>query len=181
MTNILYLVGAVVLAIGVVGIVLMICKVLRLKPPKGLLPLVAGAAILGFHIMIEYTWFDRNVTELPDSIVVAQRITDSEWWQPWTFVVPKIDQYIAFDSDALRTGGPDGQMAAAVFYFVARYNPTLVVRQVYDCATPRRIDLAGQRPFAEDGSPVESDWIEIAADDPLRASLCRTAGLALGG
>lgn len=181
MTNILYLVGAAILAIGVVGTVLLICKALRVKPPKGLLPLAAGAAILGFHITIEYTWFDRNVGGLPESMVVAQRITDREWWQPWTYIVPKIDQYVAFDGDEMRTGGPDGQMAASVFYFVARYNPTLVARQLYDCRTPRRVDLAGDRAFDADGTPAETDWIDIAADDPLRETLCQTAGLAVGG
>lgn len=180
MTNILYLVGAVVLAAGIVGTVLPIFKALRLRPPKGLLPLIAGASILGFHIMIEYTWFDRNVAELPDSLVVARTIHDREWWQPWTYIVPKIDRYVAFDAETMRIGGIDGDMAASVFYFVARYNPTLTVRQLYDCTQPRRIDLVGTAPFAEDGAPLEDDWMPIDANDPLRAALCREAGVPLG-
>lgn len=138
-----------------------------------LIPLSAGAGMLGFTIWNDYTWFGRNVSGLPDTVEVARAIEKSWVIQPWTLLAPVTTRYQAVDhaSVARNVGAPD--IARATVFLVARYQPTFETVQLFDCARGLRADAAD----APDPSapPPEQAWVRVGLDDELLALVCASA------
>lgn len=56
---------------GLAGIALIITHLSKLagkRAPKWLIPLFAAIGIFGFQIQQEYSWFDQQVTQLPEGV-----------------------------------------------------------------------------------------------------------------
>ncbi|MEZ5863823.1 MAG: hypothetical protein R3D25_07010 [Geminicoccaceae bacterium] len=166
------LIGTLVLGVATASVVFILCRLLGRPPPRWLLPAAAGLAMLGFHIWTDYSWFARTAAELPDHVVVAQGYPSSNPLQPWTLVVPRIDRFSAVDTSRIRHNPEVPDMAMAVVYLVARWNPTIEANQLYDCATPRRADVGVDTQMDAEGRPVDPDWVALPADDPVRRTVC---------
>lgn len=85
---------------GLAGIALIITHLSKLagkRAPKWLIPLFAAIGIFGFQIQQEYSWFDQQVTQLPEGVTVVKKIEESTWFRPWTYVKPQILRFIAAD------------------------------------------------------------------------------------
>ena len=166
------LIGTLVLGVAAAAVTLVLFRVLGRPAPRWLLPAAAGVAMLGFHIWTDYSWFRRTTAELPGHVVVAESYASSNPLQPWTLVVPRIDRFSAVDTRRIRHHPDVPDMAMAVVYLVARWNPTIEANQLYDCATPRRADVGLDLQVDAEGRPVDPDWVTLPADDPVRLAVC---------
>src|SRR5690554_391294 len=84
--------------LGAAGIALGICKATRSKAPKWIIPVFAGAGMLGFLIFNEYTWYDLKQSRLPEGAVVVDTQAAAIFWRPWTFVFPYVTSFSTVDT-----------------------------------------------------------------------------------
>lgn len=64
-------VATVICGLGAAGIALGIRSATRNKAPKWLIPVFAGAGMLGYLIYGEYSWYDHKQSRLPTEAVVV--------------------------------------------------------------------------------------------------------------
>jgi hypothetical protein len=150
------------------GVALMLVRGTGGRLPQWSVPVAAGGAMLAAAISSEYSWYARTAGNLPDGLEVAQSVTSSAPWRPWTYVVPMTDRFVAVDTVSMRSNARDDGLFLADLYFFARWRPVTSVEVMVDCATGRRAD-----PALGDGSPPV--WRDAGADDPVVATLCAGA------
>lgn len=138
-----------------------------------LIPLSAGAGMLGFTIWNDYTWFGRNVSGLPDAVQVTRAIENSTAIQPWTLLAPVITRYQAVNLASVARNAAAPDVARATVYLVARFQPTFETVQVFDCARGLRADAADAPDPA--AAPPEAAWVRVGLDDALLATVCAEA------
>ncbi len=177
--SIFLLAGTIALGLGTAGIVMLAFRATGRRAPRWMPPAAAGAVMLGFHIWMEYAWFERITLQLSDEIVVVETYSRSAWWQPWSLVQPQIVRFTAIDRRSVEAVGDD--LARIELWLVDRYTGSSRVEQIYDCAAPRRLDVSGATRFDARGRPVDGDWRRIAPDEPHRRAACRLAERPVGG
>ena len=166
----LTLVGAVAVAIFAACIALILQRLTGIFP-RWIIPASAGAGMLGFTLWNDYTWFGRVQYDLPPEVVVADSFATRNALQPWTYLVAPVNRFRAVD---LRTvapadGAPDIRRAAV--FIAARFSPTFVTPQMFDCATHARADGDPERLDAQ-GLPSAGAWVPLAPGDPLLRAVC---------
>ncbi len=140
--------------------------------PRWALPIAAGSAMLAYSIWSEYTWFDRTVGAMPSSLVVATKNESSAPWRPWTYAVPMVNRFIAFDRGAVRTNAAaPGQKIVYVLLF-GRWAQPFSIPVLYDCPNGRRADLIDGADFGADGTVADAEWRDLPADDPVLEAVC---------
>jgi hypothetical protein len=168
-------IGTIVLGLGAAGTWMLVTKALRIPAPRWTIPVVAGGAMLIFHVYIEYSWFSRTAASFPPRVEVARPETYRSPLQPWTWVVPQVNRFIAVDTGQVKTHPDHPPLAIAEVAFVTRYYPTITTRQLYDCAAARRADILADTTFGADGLPERIDWIALEPDDAVRSIVCAAA------
>jgi hypothetical protein len=171
----LQLLGMLVMGIAVVGVVLLACRLFGRRPPRWVLPVSAGLAMLGFQVWNEYSWFRRTAAALPPQMVVAAAHPSSSMFQPWTLLVPRIERFAVIDPRAIRWNESAPGLRMVEVFLIARQMPTFTTTQIFDCDTPRRADVTGTLEFDADGRPVGAEWIALDATDQPRQSVCAAA------
>lgn len=141
---------------------------------RWLIPASAGAAMFGFTMWNDYTWFGRTAGALPETVVVTDSFTQPNPLQPWSLVVAPVNRFRAVDLGALAVHPERPGLRRAPVFLVTRYNPTLVSMQLFDCDGLRRADGAAS---GEDGLPPAAAWSSVAPDDPLLGTVCRAPTL----
>jgi hypothetical protein len=167
--------GTIVLGLGAAGTWMLFTKALRIPAPSWTTPVVAGGAMLVFHVYIEYSWFERTAASLPSDVEVARSETFRSPLQPWTVVVPQVNRFIAVDTGQVKTHPAHPYLALAEVAFVTRYYPTIRTQQLYDCTAARRADILAGTTFGADGLPERIDWIDLEPDDAVRSIVCAAA------
>lgn len=159
-------------AFAAAGVLLFVVRVLRIRLPKWIIPVAAGGAMLGYAIWAEYSWYPRVVAALPQTVVVASASEESAWWRPWTYLVPLTSRFIAVDAGGAKThpAAPDQRLVEVLL--IARWQGTVRVPVLYDCAGARRADLIDGAQFAGDGTVADAEWRDLPADDPVLAAAC---------
>ena len=147
------LVSTFVTGIAAAGTVMLVFRLFGRRSPRWLLPAVAGAAMFGFHLWNDYSWFDRTATALPDHVVVAERYDYRSVLQPWTLLMPRTNRFTALDRTSIRRhdAAPDYVMADVIL--VMRRQSTAKVTQIYDCSGIRRTDVSASLAVDEHGLP----------------------------
>lgn len=148
------------------GAMLLLTRVTRL--PKWLVPVGAGVAMLAATISSEYSWYARTSDNLPEGLTVAQSVTSSAPWRPWTYVVPMTDRFVAVETGRLRPNMETPQTFLTKLYFFGRWKPVTIVDIMIDCDAGRRADPA----LGDNSPPV---WREVGADDPIVKTVCEAA------
>lgn len=166
-------IGAIVLAIGCVGVVSLAFRAMGRKTPKGVLPLTAGVAMIAFIAYIENSWYSRIVADLPEShVVVATGEPFSNFIQPWTLIFPRINRFMLVDTATVRVNQADPSLRLAEVILVQRYARTIVTRQVIDCGNARRADMTDDIALDDAGLPQIENWQDIPADGELLGTVC---------
>jgi len=146
------------------GAIMALRLVLGDRLPRWLVPVGAGLAMLAATISSEYNWFSRTAAALPEGVVVADSVTDTAPWRPWTYLVPLTDRFVAVDTGNLVQNEEQG-LYMADLYFFGRWKPVQSVQMMIDCADGRRAD-----PALGDGSdPV---WRDVGTEDPIVRTVC---------
>jgi hypothetical protein len=171
----LILIGAVLVAISAAAIFSLGFRLLGRPVPKGILPVVAGVALATFVVWNDYSWFDRTAAELPEQVVILDTYSYSGAWQPWTYLVPRINRFTALNRDAVRRNANLPGMVMADLLLVARYEPVRTATQMIDCAGARRADVTNSTRFGDDGMPENVAWIELEPAHPILQAVCQDA------
>lgn len=166
------LIGTFIVGIAAAGSIMLTFRLLRRPAPRWLLPTAAGAAMLGFHLWNEYTWFDRTAMALPDHVVVAQHYTYETPFQPWTLLMPRINRFSALDRASIRRNDQAPDYVMADVFLVTRLAQTAKVTQIYDCGQARRTEVSASSTIDEHGLPVDATWTASEADEPLFKLVC---------
>ena len=136
---------------------------------RWIIPASAGAAMFGFTIWNDYTWFDRQLSGLPPEVVVTDAFEHSAALQPWTLIVPVINRYRAVDLRTRTRHVERPEIARVVVYLAQRYQPTFETVQIIDCARGLRADA---RDAGAGGLPSEEAWVRLEPGDALQAAVC---------
>lgn len=154
---------------GAAGLTLAAQKLTRGALPKWVMPTAAGAAMLGFSIWNDYTWFARSVASNGGDQVIATTVDARQIWRPWTYLKPVTTRYIALDKAGAEI---DGATVLTNMSLVARRENSAIIPAAFDCLLSRRADLIGvtRGPMAE--MLAQAKWIMLDASDPVLRAAC---------
>lgn len=140
--------------------------------PRWIVPIAAGGTMLTAAVSLEYAWFGRTTAALPETIAVAATDEVRAPWQPWTYVVPYVDRFVAVDRGSVLTN-PEapGTRIADVLIF-GRWTPPRRVRSAFDCEGGRRADLLDGVTLGEGGAIEGATWLETGREDPVTRLAC---------
>jgi hypothetical protein len=139
--------------------------------PRWIIPASAGAGMLGFTLWNDYTWFGRVVYDLPPEVVVADTFTNRNALQPWSFIVAPVNRFRAIDLRTVEPLATAPDIRRAAVFIAARYSPTFVTPQLFDCANAARAD-GDPSELDASGLPPPDAWVPLAPDDPLLRTVC---------
>lgn len=162
---------------AVAGIVLglnhLLSRATGRRLPKWVMPFAAGLTMIAYAIWNEYSWADRAAAGLPAGSTVIFRNAASDFWRPWTFVVPVTTRIAAVDTrSASLPPAPAPEMRHAYVYLMERWKPFYARVVLYDCAGHRRLDGSA----ASAGDLASADWVPLGADDAGLAAACGKGG-----
>jgi len=143
------------------------------KPmPRHLYPIVAAVSVIGYGIYSEYTWADRTIAQLPDSIEVVHQLAGTSMFSPWSFVIPRTDRISLIDKASIRRNDnlPDHVMTELLL--MQRFAQVVRVPQLIDCRGRRRTDVTNNATFGGDGLPTNAQWENLEAEHPILRVLC---------
>lgn len=170
------LIATIAAGFGAAGVVLMLNHLVgRLAGhplPKWALPAAVGAAMIGFAIWNEYTWYPRVRDQLPATVTIASAPADRVLYRPWSYVFPLVTRFVAVDRTAAvpSAGNPDIFVASAVI--VRRWAASERLPVAFDCARLVRADLFDGAELTENGILNGAEWSAPDADDPLVRAAC---------
>ena len=169
------LIGVFFAGIAMAGVVMLINRVTGNRLPRWLVPVAAGAAMIGTTISNEYSWFDRTAGNLPDGLEIAQTVENQSFYRPWTYAYPFVQRFVAVDTGTMRTNPalPDQRMVT--LYFFGRWSPINSGPVIFDCADARRADLIDGAEFSTDGALPDDARRRVAPDDPVLQTTCKAA------
>lgn len=157
---------------AVAGTIMLLRMTFRGRIPGWTVPAGAGAAMILYAVWAEYTWYDRTVATLPDSVTVLSAPERRSPYRPWTYIVPLKDRFMAVDAATVRRHPAIPDQRLAEIMVAARYGAQGRLPVLVDCAAGRRADLADGASFDADGAVVGATWVALDADDPLLLVLC---------
>ena len=165
-------VAALAAALCAAGLAMMGRRLSGNRLPRFMIPVAAGAGMIGFAIWSEYSWYGRTADALPEGFAVARSVEERSWFRPWTYAVPFVSRFAAVDVGRAKTNpGLPGQVMVDVYLF-ARHLPTARVPLVIDCVAGREARLGEGVSFADDGGLVGAEWVPMDPDDPVRSIVC---------
>lgn len=168
------LIATVFAGLACAGVVLLLDFTVGRRLPKWLIPIAAGAGMIGMTISNEYTWFARTAERLPDGVEVAMTVEEDSWMRPWTQLWPYTKRFVAVDMATARTNENLPDQRLADLYFFGRWSPVNQTPTIFDCAAARSALLIDGATFAQDGSIVDADWQAMPVDDPILKTVCET-------
>ena len=161
----LELIAVIVAGFAGAGVMMLIARAAGGRVPKWMIPVAAGAAMIGTTISSEYSWFDRTSSALPEGMQVVQTADSTAFYRPWTYLAPYTDRFIALDTENVRTNSTNADLYMADLYFFRRWGTIQSVELMVNCQTGQRADPA----LGDGGDPV---WRDTAADDPIVNRVC---------
>lgn len=145
------------------GIALGLTKVSGGRLPKWLVPIGAGLAMIVATMSLEYSWFERTRSGLPEGSIVLSSEAGGAPWRPWTYVLPLTDRFWSANPDDMLVNETDPNRRIAKIVRHGRWaRPQLRVVAV-DCAAK----------LWADGETATPEWREDSPALPLVASLCK--------
>lgn len=169
------LIAVVVAGFAGAGLALLLNWLLGGRLPRWLMPVAAGAAMLGVTIANEYGWYPRTLATLPRGLEVASTVEDRAVYRPWTYAVPFVNRFLAVDTQNVLTHPDRPEQRLVEVYAFARWSAPQKIAIAVDCAGARRADLSDGVAFGDGGALDGADWRDVGRDDPVLAAACRDA------
>ena len=168
----LELIATVTAAVGAGGVAVLLRRLTFGRLGRWIVPVAAGAAMLGVTVVNEYSWYDRTRENLPEGVVVAHAHEFQKIYKPWTYLFPYVDRFAAVDQASVRahTDRPARRIVKLLFY--GRWSQPRQTTVVVDCDQQLRAQLTGDVRFGPDGQLANVDWRKVAADDPIQRTSC---------
>ena len=168
----LELIAAIVAAIAGAGLALLASRLSGGRLPRWIVPLAAGAAMFGYAVWSEYTWFGRTTSDLPEGLAVVDSTRSTAVFRPWTYLVPLTDAFSALDTATIRTNPAAPDQRIADLYRFARWARPARLTVVIDCAAAR-VAPEPTATYSEDGAVAAAAWETRPPADPLIAAACQ--------
>jgi len=142
------------------------------KPPGYLIPMAVGASILAYTIWNEYAWFGRTLDGLPPDVQLVKSYPQSRPWAPWTYIVPRVNRFIAIDTAKTRTNPKFPAFVMVESILVQRNDAAVKIQQMVDCQSNRFTDLPTNPTFGAEGLPTGAQWVPGGDFPDLIAAAC---------
>ncbi|PWE33868.1 hypothetical protein DDZ14_04205 [Maritimibacter sp. 55A14] len=166
------LIAAIFAGLGAAGVAMLLRRLSRGSLPGWLVPVAAGAAMIGYAVWSEYSWYPRTVAGLPDGMEVISVNENRALYRPWTYLKPMIDRAAFADVAGRRSNDAvPGQYIVDVL-LLGRWSAGRAVPVAVDCQAGRRALLARGASFGPEGRIETDHWEEVLKDDPLLAAIC---------
>jgi hypothetical protein len=162
------LVATIVCGLGAAGIALGVRAATQSKAPKWIIPVFAGAGMLGFLIYSEYNWYDLKQSQLPEEAVIVDTQTDGIFWRPWTYVFPYVTSFSTVDIKSIGrdTENPD-IVRFTLYRFEQKLTDTVSHRiHILNCAIRELV------PLGSDGTPRVDNIKLLDNNDTLLRTVC---------
>lgn len=163
-------VATILCGLGAAGIALGIRAATAQKAPRWIIPVFAGAGMLGYLIYGEYTWYDHKQSLLPDEAVVVDTEYEGLFFRPWTFVFPYVTAFSTVDVNSISRDTVDSNIVRFTLYRFEQTVTDSVSHRVHliNCQSHELV------PLASDGSPRVDNIKLLASNDPLLNVVCGT-------
>lgn len=168
------LLATIVAGVACAGVAMLLNRLTGKRLPKWIIPIAAGAGMLGMTISNEYTWYTRTAETLPEGLEIAMTVDEQSWFRPWTQIWPYTKRFAAVDTATARSNDSFPNQRLADLYFFGRWSPVNQAPMLFDCAEARSALLIDGAEFAEDGSVANADWQAMRDDDPILKLVCET-------
>lgn len=168
------LIATVVAGFGGAGIALILRKISANKAPRYIIPVFAGAAMLGFQVHSEYSWYQHQSGLLPQGVVVVKAVQEKALWRPWSYLYPQTLRFIAADVNNAAANQQNTAVKLVDLYFFERRATARRVPVVLHCQQHARTDFTNELTIPAPGEAVGKDWQSMAADDPLLGAVCNS-------
>lgn len=172
----LELIGVVIAAAFAAIVVFALNRLVGGRLPKWLMPVAAGFAMIAATISLEYSWFSRTGSDLPEGLEIAQTIEDRAVYRPWTYVKPYVGRFVAVDVGTALTNDAMPGHVLADLYFFGRWAPITQTPVLFDCVEHRRSALVDGVTFNAEGSVENPSWRNVDPTDPIMAVACKQQG-----
>lgn len=167
------LIGAIVAAIGMAGVLLLLNKLLGGRLPRWIVPAGAGLALVGVTILLEYGWYGRVAGGLPEGVEIVWEDRAPQALRPWTFAVPMATQVIAADTRQVTQHPANPALRMLPVYRFARWRPTEQGLMVVDCANRRQVLVTEGVAISDAGELTGADWVPAGENEGYERAACR--------
>lgn len=166
------IIAIVAVGFGAAGILFIFFKLYGRKPPKRLMPLAVGGAMIVFSIYNDYDWPNRAKAALPPEAVIVKEVTTTSFMRPWTFLLPLTEKLILVDTREVQRHSQKDNLALAQSVLMSRYENTRKALHMFDCEAEKRFDLSPESELDADGLPIADEWRVLEEDDPMLKAVC---------
>jgi len=161
------LIATVCAGVGAAGIALLLIKLSRQRLPRYLTPIFAGIAMLAFQIYNEYQWFNHQKSLLPEGVEVVMTASDQKAWQPWTYLIPQTNRFMAADFANTSVNQLNPDIVMLDLYLFAQRSPAIPVKQLIHCKAGKRADFSVDMMIPTKDATLDDTWFDIPADTDL--------------
>lgn len=155
------------------GVGLILYKLSRGRLPKGIIPVAAGIAMMITTVAQEYAWYPNNLANMsPQTVVLVER-EQQAWWQPWTYVTPRVSGFVAYIPEEVRETAEGTGIFVVQTQLRERWQPAIIKPILVDCGASARAELFASTEIDDQGAVENAAWLAVEPDDPILAAICR--------
>lgn len=171
-----HLIAVFAVGFAAAGFLMLGARLTGRRAGKGLILVAAGVAMISYAIWSEYSWYSRTRDGLPARVQVVETFDVRSPLQPWTYLIPRTNRFVAVDTGAIRTNPamPEGRMLELIL--VERLEPTRTVPLLIDCKGARQTEIAAGGDFTDNGLPKDPNWRPLPTAGPLYGLVCAGGG-----
>lgn len=125
----------------VLGCLLITFRLIGRPMPGWMIPVTIGLSIFGAITYLRYTWWDTMAERMPEDVLVLQTFRESSWYEPWTYLWPRITHFVALDQQTVAAHPDRPGLYLVELLLVAEGTETMTAPQVIDCRQKRRASL----------------------------------------
>lgn len=165
-----HLVAAIFAGLSTAGVALLLRKLSGQRLPKWIIPVFAGAGMLGYQIHIEYSWFEHKQTQLPEETLVVASEYQENVWRPWTYMHPMTGAFTVLDTASVTERQLEGQRVMEfMLYRFEKQHVDQVRNQAFvlNCSSQELVPLQDNR------SADRESMRRLGSDDPLYSAVCQ--------
>ncbi len=143
-------------------------KLSRNTLPSWIIPVFAGIGMLGYLAYYDYNWFSLKRGQLPAESVVIEQARASNFFRPWSYVLPSVSSFVILDGTSKKTQ-QDGQTLVQYirYEFINDYIERLESQPyVLNCATGEQVAIP------QNANTPASKVEFVARDSLLYKNLC---------
>jgi len=163
------------IAVLVIGLLMILFRLIGRRPPGWMIPLSIALSLIGAVTYMRYTWADTIIDRLPDGVEPLQTFRESAFYEPWTYIWPRVTHFAALDRSSVRDHPQRPGIFLAELILVAEGRPTMSAPQVVDCVRGRRAMLPADSPLDPDSLPQSLSWVEGRDPGYLFDAICNDA------